>query len=274
MTAGFGCRVYAPPVPSPIQRQAGKIMAGESRVVLVTGAQQGIGRAMAIAFANAGTDVAINWLDDEAAAQEVAAAVRAAGREALLIKADLGRVDQITAMVDQASSWRNRLDVLINNAGVFPRVSFLEMTEAEWDFVIGINLKGTAFCAQAAARVMVARKTAGAIVNLSSRSLAGTPVGVHYSATKAGVVGLTRSMALALAEHRIRVNAIAPGLTDTAQPRYGNNEQELHQMARAVPLGRMGTPEDIAKLGVFLASDDASYVTGQVYHINGGAYMG
>jgi 3-oxoacyl-[acyl-carrier protein] reductase len=148
------------------------------------------------------------------------------------------------------------------------------MTEAEWDLVIGVNLKGTAFCAQAAARVMVAGGVEGAIVNLSSRSLSGTPVGVHYSATKAGVVGLTRSMALALAPNRIRVNAIAPGLTDTAQPRYGNSEEELRQMAAQVPLGRMGTPEDIARLGVFLASDDASYVTGQVYHINGGAYMG
>lgn len=171
-------------------------------------------------------------------------------------------------------AWRGRLDVLINNAGVFPRVKFLDMTEAEWDFVLGINLKGTAFCAQAAARVMVAGGIQGAIVNLSSRALSGTPVGVHYAATKAGVVGLTRSMALALAEHRIRVNAIAPGLTDTAQPRYGNTEDELKQMALAVPLGRMATPEDIAKLGVFLASDDASYITGQVYHINGGAYMG
>ncbi|MBS0643665.1 MAG: SDR family oxidoreductase [Proteobacteria bacterium] len=249
-------------------------MATDKRVVLVTGAQQGIGRAMAIAFAQAGADVVINWLDSETAAQEVAAAVRATGRDALLVRADMGQVSQITALVEQAAAWKGRVDVLINNAGVFPRVQFLDMTEAEWDFVHNINLKGTAFCAQAAARVMVARGIQGAIVNLSSRAMSGTPVGVHYSATKAGVVGLTRSMALALAEHRIRVNAIAPGLTDTAQPRYGNTEDELKQMALAVPLGRMATPEDIAKLGVFLASDDASYITGQVYHINGGAYMG
>ena len=229
---------------------------------------------MAAAFARAGDDVALNWLDDEAAARDVASQVQACGRDALLVQADVGRLEQVTAMVDKVVAWRGRLDVLINNAGVFPRVKFLDMTEAEWDFVIGVNLKGTAFCAQAAARAMVAQGVPGAIVNLSSRSLSGTPVGVHYSATKAGVVGLTRSMALALAEHRIRVNAIAPGLTDTAQPRYGNNEEELRQMAAQVPLGRMGTPEDIAKLGVFLASDDAGYITGQVYHINGGAYMG
>ena len=249
-------------------------MASHTRVALVTGAQQGIGRAMAVAFAAAGTDVALNWLDDEPAAREVAAAVRERGREALLIRSDVGKLDDIRMMVETASSWHDRLDVLINNAGVFPRVPFLEMTEAEWYFVVDINLKCTNFTAQAAAKAMVARNMQGAIVNLSSRSLSGAAPGVHYSATKSGVVGLTRSMALALAPHGIRVNAIAPGLTDTAQPRYGNNEQEIHAMARAVPLGRMGTPEDIAKLGVFLASDDASYITGQVYHINGGSYMG
>lgn len=249
-------------------------MADERRVVLVTGAQQGIGRGMAEAFAAAGYDVAINWLDDAKAAGEVAEAVRAKGGDALLVQADIGQVAQIRAMVDQAVAWKNRLDVLVNNAGVYPRVPFLEMTEAEWDLVIGVNLKGTNFCAQAAARAMVARGTHGVIINLSSRAMGGAPLGVHYAATKAGVVGLTRSMAMALAPHRIRVNAIAPGLTDTAQPRYGNTEAELQEMARATPLGRMGTPADIAGLGVFLASDAAAWTTGQVYHINGGSYMG
>ena len=247
--------------------------AHDGRIVLVTGAQQGIGKAMAIAFAAAGADVALNWLDDERAAAQVADAVRAHGRDALLLQADVANVSQVRAMVDRAAAWKNRLDVLVNNAGVYPRVGFLEMSEAEWDFVVDVNLKGTNFCAQAAARVMVERNIEGAIINLSSRSMGGAVLGVHYSATKAGVVGLTRSMSQALAPHRIRVNAIAPGLTDTAQPRYGNTEAEIQEMAKTTPLGRMGRPEDIAKLGVFLASDDASWITGQVYHINGGSYM-
>ena len=248
-------------------------MVGSRPVVLITGAQQGIGKGMALAFADAGYDVAINWLDNQAAAQAVADAVKAKGADALLIQADMLQVGQIRAMVDQATAWKDRLDVMINNAGVYPRVSFLEMTEADWDFVIGVNLKGTHFGAQAAARVMVDKGIKGAIINLSSRSMGGAPLGVHYSATKAGVVGLTRSMAMVLAPYGIRVNAIAPGLTDTAQPRYGNSEEELQEMGRATPLGRMGTPEDIAKLGVFLAGADASWITGQVYHINGGSYM-
>lgn len=245
-----------------------------ARVVLVTGAQQGIGAAAAIAFAAAGYDVAVNWLDDEAAAESVAAQVRDAGQRALTIRGDVADLEQIAGMVDTTVSGLGALDVLVNNAGVFPRVPFLEMTPAQWDFVHGINLKGTAFCAQAAARTMIAAGTHGSIVNLSSRALSGTPLGVHYSATKAGVVGLTRAMALALAPHGIRVNAIAPGLTDTAQPRYGNTDAELQVMAQAVPLGRMATPADIAGVAVFLASEAAAYMTGEVVHVNGGAYMG
>lgn len=243
------------------------------KVVLVTGAQQGIGRAMAVAFAAAGHDVAINWLDDQAAAEAVAAEVAALGGRAVTLQGDVGRIAEGAALVEGTVAALGRIDVLVNNAGIFPRVEFLTMTEAIWDAVHDVNLKGSAFCAQAAARAMVAAGHGGSIINLSSQALRGTPLGVHYSATKAGVAGLTRAMALALAPHGIRVNAIAPGTTDTAQPRYGNTDEELAAMAATLPIPRLGRPEEIAALGVWLASDAAGWVTGQTWHINGGSFM-
>ena len=164
-------------------------------------------------------------------------------------------------------------DILVNNAGVFPRSEFLELSEREWDHVLGVNLKGGFLCAQAAARAMVAGQRAGAIVNISSSAIRGDARGVHYSASKAGVLGMTRAMALALAPHRIRVNAIAPGLTDTAQPRYGNTEEQIAVRAREIPLGRIAKPEEIARIAVFLASEDSGWITGELIHVNGGAYM-
>ncbi|HZT90386.1 MAG TPA: glucose 1-dehydrogenase [Stellaceae bacterium] len=244
------------------------------KVVLVTGAQQGIGRAMAVAFAAAGADVAINWLDDERAAAAVADSVRAHGRRAFPVKADIARLDEIAVMTEAVAAELGPIDVLVNNAGVFPRVPFLEMQEADWDFVINVNLKGSFFCAQAAARTMVAAGRAGAIVSLSSgAAFRGSPRGVHYCASKGGIVSMTRQMALELAPHRIRVNAIAPGLTDTAQPRYGGSDEEIAAMGRLIPLGRIAAPEEIARAAVFLASDDAGFITGQTLHVNGGSYL-
>lgn len=243
------------------------------KAALITGAQQGIGRACALAFAAAGHGVAINWLDDVRAAEAVAEAVRARGRRAALVQGDVGTAAGCAAIVQGALEALGRIDVLVNNAGIFPRAAFLDMTEAEWDRVLDVNLKGSAFCAQAAARAMVAAGRKGAIVNLASSAVRGTPVGVHYSASKNGVIGITRSMALALAPYGIRVNAIAPGLTDTAQPRHGHTEEELQALGRALPLSRLGRPEDIAAMAVFLASEDAAWITGQVYHVNGGGYM-
>ena len=245
------------------------------KVVLVTGAQQGIGAAMAREFAAAGADVAINWFDDESAAVRVADGVRAAGRRALLVQADLGRTEGARELVAATERELGPIDVLVNNAGVFPRVAFLDMAEADWDHVHGVNLKGACFCAQATARAMVAAGRPGAIINLTSgAAFRGSPRGVHYCASKGGVLSMTRQMALELAPHRIRVNAIAPGLTDTAQPRYGMSEGELAAAGRALPLGRVAEPAEIARAAVFLASADAGFITGQCLHVNGGGYFG
>ena len=244
------------------------------RAVLVTGAQQGIGRAIAIECAAAGADVAVNWLDDAAAAHEVASAVTAHGRRAVTIQADMAKLDDVRAMVAAVVDEFGRIDVLVNNAGVFPRVDFLAMSEADWDFVHDVNLKGAAFCAQAAAQAMVAAGRPGVIINVASgAAFRGSPHGVHYVASKGGLVSLTRQMALELAPHRIRVNAIAPGLTDTAQPRYGSSEEEIAAMAAANPLGRIAEPEDIARAALFLCSDNAGFVTGHTLHVNGGSYL-
>jgi NAD(P)-dependent dehydrogenase (short-subunit alcohol dehydrogenase family) len=245
------------------------------KVALVTGAQQGIGAAIALALAGEGADVAINWLDNQADAEAVAKGVRDKGRRAVLVKADVGKLGEIEAMVAETEKQLGIIDILVNNAGVYPRVKFLEMRESDWDFLLDINLKGGFFAAQAVARKLVAAGRSGAIINLSSQAIRGAVRGVHYSASKGGVVSMTRAMALELAPHNIRVNAIAPGTTDTAQPRYGNTDAELIEMARtAIPLGgKLLTPDQVARTAVFLASDEASAVTGQVLHVNGGSYM-
>jgi 3-oxoacyl-[acyl-carrier protein] reductase len=240
---------------------------------LVTGAQQGIGAATAIALAQEGADVAINWLDDAAAAEKVAEQVRAVGRRAALIQGDVGTVAGAQALVAEAVAALGGIDILINNAGIFPRAMFLDLTESMWDATHSINLKGTAFCSQAAAKHMVAAKKPGAIVTIASLSAAGSINGVHYSASKGGVISLTRGMALELTPHGIRVNCIAPGIVDTAQPRYGMNEEEIAAFGAASPVGRVGQASEIASVAVFLASDMASYITGEVIQANGGFYI-
>jgi len=243
------------------------------KVALVTGAQQGIGRAIAVALARAGADVCVNFLDDAERAERVADEIRSLGRRAVTVQADVAQAASVEAMVAAVVDALGPPEVLVNNAGVFPRASFLELQEREWDHVLGVNLKGSFLCAQAVARALVAGERPGAIVNISSSAVRGDARGVHYSASKAGVVGLTRAMALALAPYRIRVNAIAPGLTDTQQPRYGNTEEQLAARAGETPLGRMAQPEEIASVAVFLATSEACWITGELIHVNGGFYM-
>lgn len=246
------------------------------KMALVTGAQQGIGAAIAVALAGEGADVALTWLDDRAAAEAVAGKIRKAGRRAHVMRTDVAKLPEIEAMVASTVEALGAPDILVNNAGVYPRIPLLEMRESDWDYVLDINLKAGCFATIAMAKALIAAgKKSGAVINLSSSAIRGAVRGVHYSASKGGVVSMTRALALELAPHGIRVNAIAPGLTDTAQPRYGNTDAELVEMARTIiPLGgRLLAPEQIARTAVYLASDDSSATTGQVLHVNGGSYM-
>ena len=243
------------------------------KVALVTGAQQGIGRAIALAYGREGASVVVNYVDDQAAAEHIATRIRECGARAVVIAGNVAQATDVHRLVE-AGETLGGIDVLVNNAGIFPRVAFLEMREAQWDEVLNVNLKGAFLCTQAVARQMVTRGQGGAIINLASgAAFRSSPRGVHYVSSKAGIVGLSRATALELAPYRIRVNAIAPGLTDTAQPRYGMSEEELQEAGQQVPLGRMATPEDIAALAVFLASEEACHITGQTLHVNGGQYL-
>jgi 3-oxoacyl-[acyl-carrier protein] reductase len=243
------------------------------KVALVTGAEQGIGKAIALAYGREGANVVVNYLDDQSAGEAVAAQIRTFGPRAVAVTGNVARIHDVRQMVD-AGTTLGGIDVLVNNAGIFPRVDFLEMSEAQWDEVLDVNLKGTFLCTQAVVRQMVAQGKGGAVINLASgAAFRSSPRGVHYVSSKAGIVGLTRAAALELARYQIRVNAIAPGLTDTAQPRYGMSEEELQAAARLVPLGRIAVPEDIADLAVFLASDQARHITGQTIHVNGGQFL-
>jgi NAD(P)-dependent dehydrogenase (short-subunit alcohol dehydrogenase family) len=243
------------------------------KVALVTGAQQGIGKAIALAYGREGASVVVNYLDDRAAGEAVAKSIRESGLGAAAVPGSVARIGDVRTMVEAGNAFGG-IDILVNNAGIFPRVDFLHMTEAQWDEVLNVNLKGTFFCTQTMVRQLVEQGKPGAVINLaSSAAFRSSPRGTHYVSSKAGIIGFTRATALELARYRIRVNAIAPGTTDTAQPRYGMSEEELQAVGRQVPLGRMAVPDDIANMAVFLASEEASHITGQTMHVNGGAYL-
>ncbi len=243
-----------------------------NRRAMITGAGSGIGRACALRLAASGASVAVVDLRAEAAA-ETAAAIEGAGGHALPLAADVTRRDQVEATVERMRAAWGGIDVLMNNAGGSLTSPFLELGEEEWDHVVDLNLKGAYLCAQPVARIMVAQH-AGRIINVSSNyGVTGSAPRVHYSAAKAGIIGLTKALALELAPHGITVNAVAPGPTATARVRGKYSAEEWAERARGIPLGRCGEPEDIAEAVAFLASDGARYITGQTLHVNGGLVM-
>lgn len=238
------------------------------KATAVTGATRGIGRAIALAFAREGADVLVTGRD-AAAGRAVCAEIEALGRGAVWHAADLGRVSEARGVVAAAVAAFGRLDVLVNNAGLFERKPALELTEPDWDRLLDVNLKGAFFCAQAAARVMAGR--GGVILNVASDAAwsGGLNPCAHYAASKAGMVSITRSLAKELAPQGIRVNALAPGLIATDMG--GTAGATLPGLV--IPLGREGTPEEVAACAVFLASDEASYVTGANLNLSGGLFL-
>ena len=245
------------------------------KVALVTGASSGIGAATAAVLADLGARVAISYHRNEKGAERVCRIIQAAGGKPIAIRADVRRAEEITSLVKQAADELGPIDILVNNAGsLIERQKILEMTEERWDEVMNLNLKSAMLCSQAVAASMIERKT-GAIINVVSIAgrTGGGPGAGAYSVAKGGLITFTKSLAKDLAPHGVRVNAISPGVIDTPFHEVFSTPEMIRNFVGTIPLGRVGTPEECAKVIAFLASDAAGYVVGETIEVNGGQLM-
>ncbi|HCZ0010120.1 TPA: 3-oxoacyl-[acyl-carrier-protein] reductase [Staphylococcus aureus] len=243
-----------------------------TKSALVTGASRGIGRSIALQLAEEGYNVAVNYAGSKEKAEAVVEEIKAKGVDSFAIQANVADADEVKAMIKEVVSQFGSLDVLVNNAGIIRDNLLMRMKEQEWDDVIDTNLKGVFNCIQKATPQML-RQRSGAIINLSSVvGAVGNPGQANYVATKAGVIGLTKSAARELASRGITVNAVAPGFIVSDMTDALSDELK-EQMLTQIPLARFGQDTDIANTVAFLASDKAKYITGQTIHVNGGMYM-
>lgn len=250
----------------------GALQRFQNQVVLVTGAAQGIGRALALAFAREGADIGVN--DQTQAAGEAVAEILDSGRRAVSAVGDVGDPDGATAAVEATVGAFGRVDVLVNNAGIYPNTPLLELPVAEWDEVLRVNLRAAFLMSQAVARAMIARRIPGRIVNIASTAAWSARVGAaHYCASKAGLVMLTRVLALELGPHEIRVNAVAPGYV---RPPAAPPEPDAYASAvlAMTPRGRLGEVQDVVEAVLFVCSEDADFMTGETLRIDGGFLAG
>ena len=240
----------------------------KGKIALVTGAGHGIGREIALALARSGAEVVVTDASDKIF--DVSKEIESVGAKAFPVKCDVTDAKEAVAIEEKVLGKYERIDILVNNAGIYPQKPFLEMTMEEWNKVLSINLNGVFHCTKAIIPKMVEQKS-GKIVNIAS--IAGAVVGymnlAHYSASKAGVVGFTKSLALEMAQYGININAIAPGPIDVGAIPAGS--EIYQQIIKTIPIGRMGLPIDIANLVVFLASDESSFITGQCIVCDGGS---
>ncbi len=251
-------------------------MSFEQRVAVVTGAgsPRGIGRSIALALAEKGADVVVADLD-LAGAETVAGEIRALKRNAMAVRVDVTRQEHVAEMVRKGIERFGRIDILVNNAGITQPIRVMDMTEADWDRIVAVNLKGTFLCSKAVLPVMI-KQGYGRIVNMSSVSAkrgGGVFGGAHYSAAKAGILGFAKALAREVAAHGITVNSVAPGLIATDIRGGLESPERQKEMSRDIPVQRLGTPEEVAAAVAFLASEEAAYITGEEIDINGGSHM-
>ena len=244
----------------------------EGKTALVTGGSRGIGRAVCLELAGGGAGVALCYAGNEAAAQETVRAVEALGAKALAVRCDVSDAAQVDALVKAVLEAFGRIDILVNSAGITRDNLLMRMSEADFDAVIAANLKGTFLCMKAVSRLMLKQRY-GRIVNLSSVvGLRGNAGQVNYAASKAGVIGMTKSLAKELASRGITVNAVAPGFIETDMTAVLTDAARSAALG-SIPMARLGAPEDVARAAAFLASDAAAYITGQVLAVDGGMAM-